>query len=267
MRYRWISFLTDYGREDGFVAACHGVIATIAGEARVVDVTHAVPPQDVRRGAAVLAQTVPYFPPAVHVGVVDPGVGTARRGVVVVTGGGVLVGPDNGLLPPAADALGGVDAAFELAAPEYRLPQVSATFHGRDIFAPAAAHLALGVAPKRFGAPVRDLVRLPEPLAEVDAGVLRTEVLGSDHFGNLQVAAGPEQLAALGVAAGQRVRWCRDGAEWTVPVGRTFADVPAGEAVLIVDSAGLVSLAVNGGSALRRFGGHTGALVEVRPER
>jgi hypothetical protein len=123
----------------------------------VIDVTHQVPGQDVRRGAAVLAQTAPWLPPAVHLGVVDPGVGTQRRGIAVVAARGVLVGPDNGLLLPAADALGGVTAAYELADPAYRLGEVSATFHGRDVFAPAAAHLCLGLDPARLGPPVADL--------------------------------------------------------------------------------------------------------------
>ena len=117
MSYGWVSFTTDYGTADGFVAAVKGVIAGIAPDARVLDVTHQVPPQDVRRGAAVLAQTAPWLPPAVHLAVVDPGVGTDRRGVAVVAGRSVLVGPDNGLLLPAASALGGVRAAYELAAP------------------------------------------------------------------------------------------------------------------------------------------------------
>ncbi|NMH97426.1 SAM-dependent chlorinase/fluorinase [Pseudonocardia sp. K10HN5] len=120
MRFGWISFTTDYGLDDGFVAACTGIIARIAPQARVIDVSHGVPPQDVRRGATVLAQTAPYLPAAVHLAVVDPGVGTARRGVAVVAPGGVLVGPDNGLLIPAAEALGGVQAAHELASPHRR---------------------------------------------------------------------------------------------------------------------------------------------------
>ncbi|WP_009480267.1 S-adenosyl-l-methionine hydroxide adenosyltransferase family protein [Rhodococcus sp. JVH1] len=132
MVYDWISFTTDYGLSDGFVAACHGVIARLAPGVRMIDVTHAVPPQRVRWGAAVLAQTVPYLPPSVHLAVVDPGVGTDRRPIVVVTDAGVLVGPDNGLLRPAAEALGGVRSAYLLAAPEYRLSTVSASFHGRD---------------------------------------------------------------------------------------------------------------------------------------
>src|SRR6516225_9528136 len=140
--FRYLSFLTDYGLEDGFVAACHGVSARIAPHADIIDVTHLIPPGDVRRGAAVLAQTVPYLPPAVHVAVVDPGVGTGRRGVAVAAGDSVFVGPDNGLLSWAVTASGGAVRAFSLTNRALWLDSVSATFHGRDIFMPVAAHLA-----------------------------------------------------------------------------------------------------------------------------
>lgn len=266
MRYQWSTFLTDYGTDDGFVAACHGVIARIAPATKVLDVTHAVPPQDVRRGATVLAQTVTYCPPAVHLAVVDPGVGTSRRGIVIVAAGGVLVGPDNGLLLPAAEALGGVSRVFELTAPAYRLPTVSATFHGRDVFAPAAAHLSLGVPPEQFGPRISDPVRLPPPLAELTNRGVRTEILTVDHFGNLQLAARPEQLATLGVSPARPVGWRHNGQDRTVVVGRTFADAPAGEPVLIADSAGQLAIAVNGGSAGERFAAVAGQEVVLFPD-
>src|SRR5580658_6836801 len=158
-------FLTDSGLEDGFVAACHGVAARIAPHASIIDVTHLIPPGDVRRGAAVLAQTVPYLPPAVHVAVVDPGVGTARRGVAVAAGDSVFVGPDNGLLSWAVTASGGAARAFALTNRELWLANVAATFHGRDIFMPVAAHLAGDVELAATGAEidVADLVVLPAP--------------------------------------------------------------------------------------------------------
>jgi S-adenosylmethionine hydrolase len=201
----WVSFTTDYGRADGFVAACVGVIARIAPHARVLDVTHDVPPGDVRRGATVLAQAAGYLPPAVHLAVVDPGVGTSRRGLAVVAGAGVLVGPDNGLLLPAADALGGVTAAYELAEREFWLPDVSRTFHGRDVFAPVAAHLANGVEPSALGPPVAagDLVRLPEPVVTARPGELTAEVLTIDQFGNVQLAATASDLRTAGFEVGQ----------------------------------------------------------------
>jgi hypothetical protein len=252
MSYDWISFTTDYGLDDGFVAACRGVIARIAPRIQVIDVTHAVPPQRVRQGATTLAQTAPYLPESVHVAVVDPGVGSARRGVVVVAGRGLLVGPDNGLLLPAAEALGGVTAAFELVKPEYRLPQVSATFHGRDVFAPAAAHLALGVAPEAFGPPVTDLVRLPDPRVAVLPGKLVTELLAVDHFGNIQFAATFDDLVLASIT-GQAIVHCGPRV-LRVAIGRTFADVPTGTAVLYTDSAGQLALAINGGSAAAMLG-------------
>ena len=256
MSYGWVSFTTDYGIADGFVAAVKGVIAGIAPDARVLDVTHQVPAQDVRRGAAVLAQTAPWLPPAVHLAVVDPGVGTDRRGVAVVAGRGVLVGPDNGLLLPAASALGGVRAAYELAEPAYRLPAVSATFHGRDVFAPAAAHLCLGLEPGRLGPPVADLVLLPAPTVHIGPGIVRAEVLSVDGFGNVQLAA-----TDLGGLAGPvRVQG------QPAAVGRTFADVPAGAIVVLTDSAGYVAVAVNRGDAATRLGLRPGDLVEIRAD-
>ncbi|HEV7981250.1 SAM-dependent chlorinase/fluorinase [Amycolatopsis sp.] len=252
MSYDWISFTTDYGLDDGFVAACRGVIAQLVPRVGVIDVTHAVPPQRIRQGAAALAQTVNYLPESVHLAVVDPGVGTARRNVVVVAGRGLLVGPDNGLLLPAAEELGGVFDAFELVNPEFRLPAVSATFHGRDIFAPAAAHLALGVPPEQFGPPVHDLVRLPEPTVTVLPGKLVSEVLTVDHFGNLQFAAKFRDLEAASISGKATVH--SGLGVFEVALGRTFADVPTGTAVLYEDSAGQLALAVNGGSAAAVLG-------------
>jgi S-adenosylmethionine hydrolase len=187
---------------------------------------------------------MPYLPAGVHVAVVDPGVGTARRGVIVVAGASVLVGPDNGLLLPAAAALGGVTGCFELSEPRFRLPAVSATFHGRDIFAPAAAHLANGEQPAAFGAEVDpgELVRLPEPALRVD------------HFGNVQLAGGADALAAVG-ASGDRVIVEFGRSEHAAVVGRTFGDVPLGGLLVHVDSAGAVAIAVNGGSAAAVLGG------------
>jgi S-adenosyl-L-methionine hydrolase (adenosine-forming) len=254
MTYRWVSFTTDYGTLDGFVAAVKGVIAGIAPDVMVIDVTHQVPAQDVRRGAAVLAQTAPWLPPAVHLAVVDPGVGTRRRGIAVVAARGVLVGPDNGLLLPAADALGGLTAAYELADPAYRLAEVSATFHGRDVFAPAAAHLCLGLDPARLGPPVTDPVRLPEPTVHIGPGWVRAEVLSVDGFGNVQLAA--TELGGLTGTVRVQGR--------PATVGRTFGDVPAGELVVLADSAGHVAVAVNRGSAAARLGVEPGDVVEIR---
>ncbi|PZM96656.1 MAG: hypothetical protein DIU79_04520 [Actinobacteria bacterium] len=241
--YAWISLTTDYGLSDGFVAACHGVIGRLAPAVRVLDVTHAVPPGDIRRGAAVLAQTIPYLPPAVHLAVVDPGVGTSRRGVVLRTPNGLLVGPDNGLLIWAAEALGGIRDAVELTNPEWFLPDVSHTFHGRDIFAPAAARLATGADPADAGPAVdpASLVRLPEAVVASGDGWLEAEVLTVDRFGNVQLAAPGSALNSLGPAL------TVNGVPATR--GTTFGSVPPGKLVVFVDSAGQAAVAVNGGRA------------------
>jgi S-adenosylmethionine hydrolase len=243
-RYAWISMTTDYGQSDGFVAACHGAIARLAPDVRVIDVTHAVPPGDVTRAAAVLAQAVPHLPTAVHVAVVDPGVGTARRGVAVHTAGGLLVGPDNGLLPWAADALGGAQAAVELTNRAWFAARVSHTFHGRDIFAPVAARLAMG-APMDEAGPAVDpatLVRLPEPVVATGDGWVEAEVLTVDRFGNVQLAAPAAALDSLGdrltVGGTHAVR------------GQTFSDAPPGGLVVFADSADRIAVAVNGGRAV-----------------
>src|SRR5580693_1408028 len=188
--YDCITFLTDYGVEDGFVAACHGVAARISPGVRLIDITHLVPPGDVRRGAAVLAQTIPYLPPGVHVAVVDPGVGTARRGIAVAAGDCVLVGPDNGLLSWAVAAQGGATAACQLTNGELWLHPVSPTFHGRDIFTPVAAHLAAGTSLEAAGTmiDVTELVTLPAPTSRVHDGEAEGEVMSIDRFGNVQLS-------------------------------------------------------------------------------
>ncbi|MEV1286974.1 SAM-dependent chlorinase/fluorinase [Micromonospora sp. NPDC049679] len=259
--YAWISFTTDYGLSDGFVAACHGAIARLAPTVRVIDVTHGVKPGDVARGAAVLAQTVPHLPPAVHVAVVDPGVGTARRGIAIRAPGGLLVGPDNGLLPWAADALGGVDGAVELVNPDWFAPDVSRTFHGRDIFAPVAARLAAGADLVDAGPAVDPgiLVRLPEPVVAVGDGWLEAEVLTVDRFGNVQLAAPGPTLDALGPAL-------TVGGLHAVR-GTTFGATQLGGLVVFVDSAGKVAVAVNGGRAAVVLAVTPGDLLRVTTTR
>jgi len=260
--YGCISFTTDYGLADGFVAACHGVALSIAPSVRLVDITHAVPPGDVRRGAHVLAQTAPYLPrPSVHVAVVDPGVGTARRAIAVEAAGGVLVGPDNGLLLPAAEALGGAIRVHELTNEELFRRPVSATFHGRDVFMPVAAHLAQGVDLAAAGpeVAVNDLVRLPEPVLRTGDGWLETEVLTVDRFGNLQLAAAANQVplgAIVQVSVGA-------GPAYPAALGRTFGSVEPGGLVIYADSAGRLALAVNGGSAAERLGASAGETIRL----
>jgi S-adenosylmethionine hydrolase len=263
--FRYLSFLTDYGLEDGFVAACRGVGARIAPHADIIDVTHLVPPGDVRRGAAVLAQTVPYLPPAVHVAVVDPGVGTARRGVAVAAGDSVFVGPDNGLLSWAVTASGGAARAFSLTNRGLWLNQVAATFHGRDIFMPVAAHLAADAELAAAGEEidVGDLVTLPGPERLVRDSTAEGEVLTVDRFGNVQLAITGSDAAEIGVRPGGTVLVHLGRRQLTLPYREMFGAVAPGELVAYTDSAGLVCIAVNGGDAAQRLGLPPGARVSI----
>jgi S-adenosylmethionine hydrolase len=256
-RYDWMTLTTDYGLTDGFVAALHGVAARRADWVRVIDVTHQIPPGDVARGSAVLAQAVPHMPRAVHVAVVDPGVGTARRPIAIQTPDAILVGPDNGLLPAAADALGGVERAVHLNDPSWFLPEVSRTFHGRDVFVPVAARLA-GGAPITSAGTALDpavLVRLPDPVVTLGDGYVEAEVLTVDRFGNVQLAAPGTALDGLGdqlTVGGMRA-----------VKGGTFGDAPPGDLVVFVDSAGRVALAINGGRAVVALAVSAGDVLRV----
>jgi S-adenosyl-L-methionine hydrolase (adenosine-forming) len=263
--YNYLSFLTDYGLEDGFVAACHGVAARVAPAARVIDITHLVPPGDVRRGAAVLAQTLAYLPPAVHVAVVDPGVGTVRRAVAVAAGESILVGPDNGLLSWAIAALGGPSQAVQLTNGELWLHPVSATFHGRDIFMPVAAHLATGAALTGAGdeIPTADLVELPAPTSRVQDGEAEGEVMSVDRFGNVQLSIPAADAGLLGIGIGTPVAVRCGRRQLTVPYLDTFAAGAPGEIVAFTDSAGLISLAINAGDAAQQLGLPPGAHVRL----
>lgn len=265
-RTGWIGFLSDYGLSDEFVGICHGVIASLTPTVRVIDLSHDVPPGDLRRGAALLAQAAPYMPAGVLLAVVDPTVGTKRRGLVVQVGRSFLVGPDNGLLLPAARALGGATAAYEVTSPDVMLQPVSATFHGRDVFAPVAALLASGSPPTRVGAaiPVDDLVHLDEPVARLTAHRLEGEVLRIDRYGNVQTSLPAALLRDGGLREGELLRLhCRTG-EVRVPFNRTFADVKLSEPVGYIDSAGLFALALNGDSASAKYDLRPGDPVALR---
>jgi S-adenosyl-L-methionine hydrolase (adenosine-forming) len=263
--FHCLTFLTDYGLEDGFVAACHGVALQIAPETRFIDITHFVPPGDIRRGAAVLAQTVGYLPPAVHVAVVDPGVGTARRGVAIAAGHSVFVGPDNGLLSWAVAEAGGATAAVSLTNRTLWLDTATATFHGRDIFMPVAAHLAAGTPLARAGdqLDVTSLVTLPEPVSRVRNGRIDAEVLTVDRFGNAQLSVTGPDAARAGLTPGMTATLAWDSREQAIPFAATFGDVTAGELVCFQDSAGYVAIAVNGGNAAQRLGLHPETLVTL----
>lgn len=249
---RTIVFLTDYGLADGFVGVCHGVIGRIAPDARVIDLTHQVVRQDVLGGAITLARSTRFMPDdAVYLAVVDPGVGSERRPIAVETrAGAALVGPDNGLLSMTWSELGGAERAVEVSAPEVLLHPVSRTFHGRDVFAPAAAHLAAGLALEDLGPPVAldqlHVVDLPAPM--VTPGSVGARVVAVDGFGNVQLNATAAELEAAGLGPTLAIG-ARD-----VPRVATFAEVSFGACGAIVDSEGFVALVVNHGSAAQLLG-------------
>ena len=237
-----VTLTTDFGLRDPYVAEMKGVMLGIAPDLHFVDVTHDVESHDVVGAALALEATVPFFPPGtVHLAVVDPGVGTARRGLVVTARDAVFVAPDNGLLTPILAR--GDWRAYELSAPELRLPRVSRTFHGRDVFAPAAAHLARGVPPARFGAAVDDPVRLPWPEVHAVGGAVAGAVLHVDRFGNLITSIAAEAVEALGAEASIHIAGRR------LPLVGTYADLPLGAAGALIGSSNRLEVAVREGSA------------------
>jgi S-adenosyl-L-methionine hydrolase (adenosine-forming) len=247
-----ITFLTDFGLQDDFVGTCHGVMAKIVPDARVIDVTHGIRPGHVLQGALVLANALPYLPVGVHLAVVDPGVGTGRRPLALRDPEGRLyVGPDNGLLLPAAERFGGVAEAHELANPAYSLQPVSRTFHGRDLFAPAAAHLAAGVPLEELGPPIdqAELVPLEIPEPQLGTTRIRATALAVDRFGNVALNLTREHLEQAGVASGTRIELACQGSRFYAVVARTFADAPSGELIVYEDSYGSLAVAVSNGNA------------------
>jgi len=264
--FRYITFLTDFGVQDDFVGVCRGVMRGIAPDATVIDITHGIPPQAVAQGAFVLERAIPYMPVSVHLAVVDPGVGSDRRPVAVrAASGRIFVGPDNGLLLRAADR-DGVEAARVLTNPRYHLADVSRTFHARDIFSPAAAHLAAGVPFEEVGDPIdtRDLVRVALPVPEVGSGKLIANVLIVDRFGNLALNVSGEHLAELEVTSGDWVELQFALDPYFAQVAETYADAKPGELILYEDSYGAIAIAVRDGNAARLTGAAPGDRVRVR---
>ena len=263
----FVTFLSDFGLQDDFVGTCHGVIKTIAPDVQIIDVTHGISPQHVLQGALVLANTTPYMPIGVHLAVVDPGVGSARRPLALRSGDGRLfVGPDNGLLVPAAERLGGIAAAHELANAKYALDTVSRTFHGRDLFSPAAAHLAAGVALDELGPPlaVDALARLDLPEPEVGENRIRATVLYIDRFGNVQLNLTREHLQRAEVLPGTVLEVELSLDRYYAVATRTFADARKGDVILYEDSYRNIALAISGGNAAELFGAAPGQEVRIR---
>ncbi|MEA2516839.1 MAG: hypothetical protein QOG16_677 [Actinomycetota bacterium] len=263
-----VTFVSDYGLEDEFVGVCHGVMLRIAPTIQVVHVHHNILRQDIRHGAIVLQQSVRYLPDSVHLAVVDPSVGSGRRAVVLEsTWGEVFVGPDNGVLIPAAKDCGGIKRAFEITDKRFMLTPVSRTFQGRDVFAPAAAHVASGVDPAEMGPAVEasDLVQLEIPDAWIHDDHLHAEVLQVDRFGNLQLNVGSQMLEDLGLVGNGALEVRLEGHRLTVPLGATFADVGPGQYVMIEDSYRHLSLAVNKGDAAAQLRARAGSTAIVGP--
>ena len=248
------------------MGTCHGVIKRIAPEAEVIDITHGIAPTNVLQGALVLASTLPYMPEGVHLAVVDPGVGSDRKPLALRGADGRLfVGPDNGLLLEAAGRLGGVEEAVELVEPAFRLEPVARTFHGRDVFAPAAAHLAAGVELTALGPRLtpESLVRLQVPAPEIGTRRLRATVLSVDRFGNVQLNLLRTHVDRVGIEDGAQIEVAVGFERYFAVAARTFAEVRPGDIVLYEDAYGNISLAVNKGNAAEMFGVEVGGELEL----
>ncbi|MCX7826525.1 MAG: S-adenosyl-l-methionine hydroxide adenosyltransferase family protein [Verrucomicrobiae bacterium] len=259
-----ITLLTDFGTCDWFVAAMKGVIAGIAPDARVVDVTHDISGQDVLAGAFVLAQCCRHFPPGtIHVAVVDPGVGSPRRAIAVKAGDYVFLAPDNGVLTAAVAAVGGRRPPEIRAIENERLfnHPVSRTFHGRDIFAPVAAHLAAGVAFEELGPVMEEMARLETAEPKLTKKGLEGRVVFVDRFGNLITNIEARHLEQL---PGGEPKSFRIGRHVIRKFGRFYAEAPPGGAIALIGSSNRVELCVNLGSAAKKFRAKAGDVVTAR---
>ncbi len=269
-----ITFATDFG--PAAPAVCRGVMYQIAPDALIIDINHQIPRFSIRDGAGTLVFALPHMPVGVHVAVVDPGVGTERLGVALaVARGDILVGPDNGLLMPAADRLGGVIRAHVLENRDLMLPVVTSTFHGRDVFAPMAAHLAMGTPIEAVGSAVdpESLIRLEEPRPTIVSGAVETRIVHVMIYGNVTFAGTPADLeVAIGpLEPGRRIAIdfaAHDDRPPTTEVTvweRTFGRVPLGASLLMEDSEGQLCLADNQGNAAERLGLAVDRPARIRP--
>jgi S-adenosyl-L-methionine hydrolase (adenosine-forming) len=266
-RFEFVSFLSDYGHADEFVGVCHSVILDLAPQLRIVDITHEVPAFDVRAGALALARAVQYLPQGLVLAIVDPGVGTDRHCIAVEVANGFLVGPDNGLLAPAVALLGGPQRVVALQNEQYQLPAPGPTFAGRDVMAPAVAHIANGVPLTVLGDDIDPSALTPGllPLPSVEDGMVRAEVLWVDRYGNCQLNVDPATLRELDVKpgdtlevrigdSGRRARWAH-----------TFADANPSELLLIVDAYGGCTLAYDRQSAAAQLKLRAGSTLTLVP--
>ena len=269
MAARPITLLTDYGHDDEFAGVLRAVIARIAPGAELIDLGHGIRRHAVAEGAVVLARSLRYAPAGIHLAVVDPGVGSGRRGVAVRVREDerVLVGPDNGLLAPAIEVLGGAVAAVDVSLSPFRLEPVAATFHGRDLFAPVAAQLALGASLEDAGEPLELEALAPSPLPtpRFDEAGVTAHVVAVDGYGNASLNVGHAELPRTGLRLGRPVRLEAAGTSRELPYALTFSDVPPGELVVYEDAYRALALAVNRGNAAEALGLEPGAEVRLRP--
>ena len=261
----FVTFLSDFGLKDDFVGTCHGVMMRIAPETQIIDITHGIPAQAVLQGALVLANTVGFMPVGVHLAIVDPGVGGPRRALALRDRDErTYVGPDNGLLLPAASKAG-IVAAHELANPAYALESISRTFHGRDLFSPAAAHLSRGVPIEELGPPVDPegliALDLPEPVLADGAAV--ATLLYVDSFGNIALNLTRDDVERIGIVSGTRVELELAGERYYAVMARTFADARAGDVILYEDSYRNMSVAISRGSASRMLHAAPGQTIRI----
>lgn len=265
-----ISFISDFGHQDEFVGVVHGVLAKLAPRSRVIDVGHGFPRGNVKAAALALTRAIQYLPEGVCLAVVDPGVGTDRRAIAAETTWGSFVGPDNGLLSPAVAMVGGAGKIVSIENPEAIIPSPGETFHGRDVFAPAAALLASGEADiSELGPEVSgdEIVPLLLPLTETEGSVISGQAWWVDTFGNVQTNVAPEDMDAIGVGPGETVTVRVGSTLHSIPWVRSYGDVDEGEALVHVDSVGLLAIAVRGARADERLNLAEGVSVSLAASR
>ena len=262
-----ITLLTDYGIKDSYVAEVKGAILRIAPSAVIVDITHDVSNYEIEEGAFHLARAVPYFPEGtIHVGVVDPGVGGTRRSLIFCCSGAYLVGPDNGLLAPAAERLG-IKSVYEITNRKMLPPRVSEVFDGRDVFGPVSAHLAMGLTPETLGSKVEGYVRLEQYTLKVSTGRVEARIVHIDGFGNLVTNVTSRTLSQIGVREGSILVAEIGGQRFLLPYVRSFSAVAKGELLALVAGGDFLELSVNMGNASERLGVKRGEVVTLSVER
>lgn len=262
-----ITFLSDFGLEDGWVPQVKSVIKSINPCAKIIDISHHIPSFNVKKGAFVLAATLPFMPRGIHLAVVDPSVGTKRKAIALrVRRGDILVGPDNGLFIPAALRLGGVEEVVEVTNRSYMLPEISFTFHARDVFAPVCAYLSRGTPLENLGRKIRVDVLQPAPWGKpyVKERVLFGEIIDIDKFGTLRTNFEEEDLKKASLFDKSKLLLKIKDKEFGIPRVKTFGEVDEGKPLLLFDSSGYLSLAVNKGDASKKFLLKVGDRVTLR---